>query len=169
MIIRNMNENDALAVATLHTETWREAYGGIIDQDFLDAIDIQKRADEWTRGITLPLPIVRLVAEESGELIGFASGLENRKPGLLPESDCELWELYVSHKHYRGGAGNKLFEQFKKEMLKQGKKRMSVWVLEVNHRARAFYEKNGFILSHATDYVEVGQQRLFHLCYELML
>ena len=167
MNIRKMILADALRVATVHTLAWQEAYRGIVDQGFLDTLNIQKRTSNWENGIrTNDPPIVRIVAEASSEVIGFACGLENRSPTLIPTSDCELWAIYAHPLQYRRGTGTLLLDSFKQEMKSIGKARLSVCVLSGNMRARGFYESQGGLLSLSNKKVTIGNQALEEVAYE---
>jgi GNAT superfamily N-acetyltransferase len=169
LLIRKMKVEDALAVAEIHTLSWQFAYKSIVDQKFLDAIDVKKREENWKRGIeTNHPPAIRLVAEMKGLVVGFACGLENRHTTKMPNCDSELWAIYAHPNHLNKGIGKALLNQFKLEMRSAGRNRLCIWALEANLRARAFYEQQGGILSGAKD-VEIGSQSLPEVGYEFLL
>jgi ribosomal protein S18 acetylase RimI-like enzyme len=167
--IQKMSESDAEKVATIHVRSWQVAYDGIMEQSFLDAINISNRALEWKNGMIHHPEIIRLVAEENGEIIGFASGGENRKLNLLPGADCELWAIYVHPDQFRNGAGSALFLEFKNQMIESGKHTLAVWVLRDNIQGRKFYERHGGVYQGVSEDVAVGARRLAHLAYEFNL
>ena len=170
MFVRRMSRDDADAVAQLHTDAWKDAYRGIIDQDFLNAINVFERADNWKKQLSVASPAsVALVAEKNGKVIAFASGLENREPNLLPTCDCELWAIYTLPARKGIGAGRLLLNEFKKEMRLLGKTRLCLWVLKENAPAQQFYQKCGGVRSEVEKSVQVGQQSLPHYAYEFEL
>lgn len=169
MLVRGMTSEDALAVATIHTLAWQQAYKGIVAQNFLDSIDVEKRAANWRRGIEMNDPaIIRLVATDENQILGFASGLENRTKTELPHCDAELWAIYVHPVHIGRGVGKALVDRFKGELRSTGKTRLCIWTLEANSLARRFYEKQGGILGGAKE-VKIGDQLLPEVGYEFDL
>ncbi|MGZ3694001.1 MAG: N-acetyltransferase family protein [Bdellovibrionota bacterium] len=166
MQIRPMLIEDAPAVALIHTRTWQHAYRGILHQQFLDSLDLEKRTQGWRNGMQNNTALIRLVAEEDGGVIGFVAGLDNREPLLAPESDAELWAIYVHPEKMGKGAGKKLFAAFKDELKNRGKKRFCLWVLCENHSGRRFYEMQGGILGSALKKAEIGGKEVEEVVYE---
>lgn len=163
-----MTADDSLQVATIHTLSWQWAYKGIIDQNFLDSLDIQKRAENWKAGVESGNKAIRLVVEYEGEIVGFASGLENRRTAEMPDCDAELWAIYVHPHKVNLGAGNALVTEFKKELKALGKKKFCIWALKDNQQARFFYEKQGGVLS-AERTFEIAGQSLPEVGYKFSL
>lgn len=161
---------DSLAVATIHTLSWQHAYKGIMDQNFLDNISIAKREANWRLGIEKNDPkLIRLVACEGDDILGFVCGLENRSLDLLPSCDSELWAIYV-HPQFEGkGVGKKLIEKFKEELCLLGKKQFCIWVLRDNRKARAFYERQGGVLASAEKNFQLAGGELAEVAYEFSL
>jgi ribosomal protein S18 acetylase RimI-like enzyme len=169
MLVRRMRSEDSLAVATIHTLAWQKAYKGIVDQSFLDSIDIQKRAANWKRGTETNDPaIIRLVSGNESHIFGFACGLENRTKAELPDCDAELWAIYVHPDHMNQGFGKALVDQFKEELRSMEKARFCIWTLEANLQARRFYEKQGGRLTGFKE-VKIGDQQLPEVGYEFVL
>ncbi len=44
MIIRPARVEDAAEMAGVHVQSWRSAYRGLVPQDFVDGLDIARRA-----------------------------------------------------------------------------------------------------------------------------
>src|SRR5690554_4231755 len=137
--VRPMTIEDAYKVAKIHTESWQVAYKGIIDQSILDSLDIDQKEKAWTEGIKDDPSLIRLVAEMDGDIKGFAVGLHNRSHPS-PNSEGELWAIYIDPNFTFKGLGTTLFVAFQKELLSLGINSMCVWVLEENKNARLFYE-----------------------------
>ena len=170
MLIRKMEPRDSLSVATVHTQSWQYAYKGIVSQSFLDALDIQKREEAWRKGAeTNHPPIIRLVLESAGKVVGFATGLDNRSKVEMPDCDSELWAIYVAPDQLGKGFGAAIFKKFTSELRVLGKKQFCVWVLKENFRARGFYESQGGKLSSVCKEAKIGEQLLSEVTYVFQL
>lgn len=166
--IEPMTVNDSKSVAEIHTQSWQSAYKGIIPQEFLDAIDVKKREENWARGIIKDPGLIRLVAkDDNGSIIGFLCGLHNRDKN--PKIDGELWAIYVYPEQTKRGVGKLLFNSFVNELRKRSFSKMNVWVLEKNSIARIFYEKMGGALSEHKKEIEIGGKKLIEVSYEYRL
>lgn len=169
MLIRRMRPEDAPVVAEIHIQSWREAYKGIINQDFLDSLDLQKRTEGWKAGVEKnDPPLLRLVCEKNGKVRGFACGLENRSPVEMPDCDSELWAIYVDPASTRIGVGGALLEGFIAELGALGKSKLCIWTLTDNHRARHFYEKSGGVLR-GKKVTKIAGQELPEVGYEFVV
>jgi hypothetical protein len=47
--IRTSHISDALQIATIQIQTWRSTYRGIIDDTYLDAMNIENRKNSWEK------------------------------------------------------------------------------------------------------------------------
>jgi ribosomal protein S18 acetylase RimI-like enzyme len=166
--IRPMAIDDAYEVARINTHSWQTAYKGILDQSFLDSLDIDKRASSWTDGIKNDSKLIRLVAETEGTIKGFVVGLNNRSHPN-PDSDGELWAIYVDPIKVGNGIGTSLFRKFQNELQNRNMKSMCVWVLEENKQARAFYEKMGGNQTRDSKTFKVGNKEHLEVCYVFQL
>jgi hypothetical protein len=64
---------DAMAVATLHAESWRAFYRGAYRDEYLDGDIVEDRRRVWEERLLTPAPDQFVVlAEDDDELIGFA-------------------------------------------------------------------------------------------------
>jgi GNAT superfamily N-acetyltransferase len=91
----------------------------------------------WERICSSPGSSARFaVAESAGRPVGIGGAGASRDD--RPARDRELWFLYLLEREHGSGAGQALLD----EVL--GTDPASLWVLEGNARAIAFYERNGF-------------------------
>jgi GNAT superfamily N-acetyltransferase len=143
MTIREARPYDAPGVARVHVDTWRSAYRGQVDDDYLDNLDYG-RAER-----TGPAAIARgegdgvfmlVAADESDCVVGFAVGGQAR--GGVAGLTGELHALYVSPSCQKGGVGRMLVEAVAQRLHEQGHESMIVWTLAKNP-ARGFYERLG--------------------------
>ena len=49
ILIREATAFDSTALARVHVASWRAAYRGIIDDDWLDALSVDAQAARWQR------------------------------------------------------------------------------------------------------------------------
>ena len=153
IIIRNINENDIEQVVDIQIAGWKNAYQGIIDQDFLNSMNredrIKRRKENYKNS-----PFV--VAEINNEIVGFCrycyEVISNNGEGY----DCELMALYVKPELKGKGIGKKLLNYVKDDMKKHGKTKMILWCLRENYSSRIFYEKVGGKLIDCEHYAEFG-------------
>ena len=112
-------------------------------------------------------------------LVGYASYGPERDvdgtPGPFPggpdspeTSVGELYALYVAPAWWSTGTGRALMDRVLAEVRAEGYRRIVLWVLTENVRARRFYERCGFRLSGAT-HVLHGLGGVPEVCYELAL
>jgi GNAT superfamily N-acetyltransferase len=163
--------DDARGVATVHVATWQAAYRGLIDQEVLDALRVEQRADGWSRWIaaapssTPPDGARRdqhrlLVAESDDRIVGWASFGAGRDPGMAHLG--ELAGLYVHPDSWSHGVGHALFSRVEDELLAAGWDDGYLWVLGGNDRAIAFYEQHGWHADGAEKFGEAGGARELH-------
>jgi hypothetical protein len=67
-LVRPAVLQDAPAIAAVHVATWRDAYAGLLPDDFLDGLDVDQRAERWRgRLAALPAGLFVLVVELDGD------------------------------------------------------------------------------------------------------
>src|SRR5215217_8701040 len=93
MFVRPAGIQDAEAIALVHVRTWRIAYAELVPAAYLANITLERRAPRWREILSSDTGDRTLVAEDSGNLIGFATYGANQD-GLDPEIG-ELLALYV--------------------------------------------------------------------------
>lgn len=135
--IRPPRPDEAEALADLHLTSWKETYATVFPPRAWDADARARRIRQWTRLCTAPDPDWRTaVAEMDGAPVGIAhteSDLDEH-----PVRPRVLAFIYLLSAAQGSGAGQALLD----EVL--GGDLASLWVLEENARARAFYRRNGF-------------------------
>lgn len=169
MIIRSMTISDAESVANIHIDSWRVAYRGIVPQDYLDSLDIDKRIAFWEKNISNCGSMIQLVAEIEKKVVGFITGLENRSKVELPHIDSELWAIYVDPNQMRNGVGKELVKAFTEKLKNLNKKKMCIWVLADNHRAINFYKKCGAYHTEVKKMIDLGGKNLEEIALEIKL
>lgn len=141
--IRLAVPGDEHGIAHVHVRSWHEAYTGRVPRELLARMDEDRRAAEWRRHLTREAPPggeplgTTWVAQSGDAIVGFATSGPSRDPDRTRD-DLELYALYVLERHYGTGTGGALLA------ASLGDRAASLWVLEDNPRARAFYAKHGF-------------------------
>jgi GNAT superfamily N-acetyltransferase len=142
--IRYANAADAEILAILHVNSWKEAYKGIIPDDYLNRMTIEKRQSYFSK----------VLSEESEkDALVF---VDDKPAGFICLGKCrdedndgtvgEIWGIYLLPEFWRKGVGTILLNWGINELTLLGFTRITLWVLKDNLTARYFYEKNGFIL-----------------------
>lgn len=136
--VRFSTKDDAYKIGQINVNTWKVAYKGILPDDFLDKRNLtQERVQKIEQRMDKD-GLISLVVEYNQEVIGFCAGgfaRDNDYPFLY-----ELYAIYVLPEYQKMGAGQKLFEAFKKQI--KGKP-FYLYALKENINAIRFYVKNG--------------------------
>ncbi|MGE0154514.1 MAG: N-acetyltransferase family protein [Reyranellaceae bacterium] len=149
--IRRAAPPDAFAIARVHVETWRATYPTLLPHDYLaKRLSVDTRAIYWQRTLQADQANEAVfVAEEAGEVIGFASiGRARKAPrdtvdAARPSRHWgEVFTLYVLPDHQERGAGRMLLANGFAELLERGFDAALLWVVAGNP-SRFFYEAMG--------------------------
>ncbi len=141
MKTRRAEPRDASAIAAVHLAGWNETYRGMLPDDFLDAMTLERRLELWRVRLADPARITYLAERDLGsdsEVVGFASGGPHQKP--QPPYDAFLFSLYILRDQHRRGIGRALLALLASELLERGFHGMQLNVLSTNP-ARGFYER----------------------------
>ena len=159
MIIRCLRPGDSRAeLSGVYEASWRWAYRGIVPQPYLDALP----AGHWAGFFDLP-GVHTLIAEHNGSFAGTASFGASRFPEY--EGMGELISLYLRPEFAGRGLGRALLDAALSGLAGLGFERAFLYVLEENTRARAFYERAGFLPGGGAAESEIGGRRLHELQY----
>jgi ribosomal protein S18 acetylase RimI-like enzyme len=107
-------------------------------------MSVRVREDRWRRILAgVQPPAFTLVAEADGAAIGFCSALPSRDDDAT-ERTGEIAALYVDPRRWREGFGEALVDEALARMARAGWAEATLWVLEANDQALAFYRARGF-------------------------
>ena len=140
--IRLGTPDDAEAIAALHAESWRSAYGGLVPADDLGAGLGAERLQFWRTRFAAPDPDRRVVfvATSDDLLVGFACVLADADPEHGPLLD----NLHVKPGWRGHGIGAVLLDKARGWSRSIAPDQpMHLWVLEGNAAARRFYRSQG--------------------------
>jgi ribosomal protein S18 acetylase RimI-like enzyme len=139
--VRPAVPQDAPAIATVHVATWRDAYRGLLPDDFLAGLDVDEWAERWRGRLAAPVAgIFTLVFEAGGRVRGFVSG----GPDRHGYAGGEVFAIYVDPDCQGAGAGRQLLDAAARRLADGRFSEAGLWVLAGNHPARGFYESQGW-------------------------
>lgn len=159
IVIRKVNPSDRREeISSVYELSWKFAYKGIIPQNYLDSIP----SGQWC-GALDNSDRYNLVMLDGNKIIGTSSYCKSRFEDYKDWG--EIISIYFLPEYMGKGHGKYLLEQAVKELKAMGFKKVFLWVLEVNHRARHFYEKCGF--KNSGEYMDniIGGKQLRELQY----
>jgi GNAT superfamily N-acetyltransferase len=106
--LRDADQSDAWRIATLHAASWRNAYRGMLSDEYLDGDLLGERSRIWIERLTAPMPRQRvLLAEIGDQLAGFACAFGSDDPQLGTLLD----NLHVLPEFQRQGIGARLMSE----------------------------------------------------------
>lgn len=109
----------------------------------LDGLSEEAFADNWRRRLT-QMPRSTLVAVAADEVVGFAAAGPSRDDDAVPLKTGELYALYLHPAQWGTGTAHRLWRGMHQWLVVEEFAAVTLWVLEGNARARAFYERVGF-------------------------
>ena len=140
MIVRDATESDFTGIASLHAESWRSAYSGVLSNDYLQNHVEHDRLTVWQERFsgTDRKPMFVVVAEMNSKLAGFSC--------VFPDEDADwgsfLDNLHVAPELTGQGIGRKLLSESARRIQTYGSRAgLYLWVIEQNRKARRFYER----------------------------
>ena len=116
-------------------QSWREAYSGLVEQEFLDNLTIDSFLETAvnTKDNTI-------IAKEGDRVVGF---VQYGKYGYEDLEDAgEIAALYVLADYYGKGIGYRLMQEAVKSLC--GYSQIALFVIKGNQRAIDFYTRYGF-------------------------
>jgi L-amino acid N-acyltransferase YncA len=139
--VRAARVDDAVGIARVHIQAWRETYARLVEPGELDELSEERRAERWRATLNDGRATVR-VAEVDGEVIGFAcvsSAADDAPRPLVLES------IYLLDRHHGSGVGQALLD------AALGDSPAFLFVADDNPRATRFYERNRFVFDGASE------------------
>jgi len=150
-------------VARVLEANWQRAYAGLIDQAFLDSMDVESRTESWSRILRQTRGRV-LVAEDDGVIAGFCA------VGPSIEEDWgEVYAIYLDPDRWGQGVGRALLAAGERALLDDGQWQALLWVLDRNVRAREFYERQGWVPGKPIRIENIGGADVNEARYEKVL
>lgn len=148
IFIRPAETGDAVGLAHVQVETWRDAYVGVLSDQALIDMDEMRAAIRWTRVIsTVEEPERLSVAVHDGDVVGFCHGGEGRRAVAKavdrPGEAAEVFALYVDPNFQGLGIGRALLGHVAHGLSDDGFDSLTILTLVGNRHGRWFYNALG--------------------------
>ncbi|WP_240500071.1 GNAT family N-acetyltransferase [Sphingomonas montana] len=134
---------DAPAVAALFEASFVATFGHLYAAEDLAAFLGQFGAERWAAELADP-DLVFHIAEHAGRIVGYAKVGPPSLPVEVEGPALELRQLYLLTDAQGSGAGQALLDRVFATAAVRGAAAVILSVYIDNHRARRFYERNGF-------------------------
>ncbi len=137
---------DAAAIAEVHVRAWQTAFRGIVSDERLDAMRVERGVDRFRQKLA-PAESAhqRFIIAESGDtVLGFVGFGTTRDEDVEPARTAEVRGLYVHPEHWRRGVGRRLLHAAVAELAADGFETVTLWTLADSEASRAFYEAQGW-------------------------
>lgn len=168
MIIRTAELTDASGIAKVNIETWKTTYKGIIDDEYLDNLSCENRAQAIKNLITnssSDKKYVFVAEDDTDGVIGFVScGIERENDEVYKG---ELYAIYILKEFQNKWIGKLLYKSAIQKLKENNLMPMIIWALEENRQARNFYELIGG-KKIKERYVHIGNQEVKEVAYGFM-
>lgn len=140
--IRKAHEQDAIGIGKVHYNGWIDTYSDLLPPDMIASLSEERSIRIFQKEGCKNM----LVATVNGDVVAFCGygmwrGTKAEEP---PAGEGEIVGIYVLTPFQRKGIGKALLEQAERELKQQGFSTVSLWVLEGNTKAQAFYKAMGF-------------------------
>ena len=150
--VRTAQIKDIPQISFVHAESWKTAYRGIVDDNYLDSL----KTDHWVEYLTNGLngdEVFSMVLLENQDIIG-ASILRKS------ENQCEIHmaSLYLMPDRIGKDYGHRFYCEIENEIKSLGYAKCTLDVLADNKRAISFYIAHGYISFGAEETTVLGSR-----------
>jgi GNAT superfamily N-acetyltransferase len=155
--IRYANQDDADSLALIYSQSYQAAFKDIMPDNILENVfSVKKRKEGLLRELYEGVP-VNIIMYDDDKPIGILT-YGKSKDESLDDSFVEIWRIYLLLSCWGKNIGAELMNWAVTELHQKGYKKIILWVIEDNARARKFYEKMGFTHDGATRIINVGKE-----------
>lgn len=167
--IRPAVAGDEATLAHLHVQGWRDSYGGLIDQAYLDSLSESERTEKWKEWLRDSHGPVLIAFDADGKAAGFVNFGKLRTPlpgqsAIRPLYTAEIYAIYILVPYWRKGLGRVLMRAAAEGLASQKHKSLCLWVLDGNERAIGFYKALGGQRC-GKKQIEIGGSTRTELCF----
>ncbi|RQR38404.1 MULTISPECIES: GNAT family N-acetyltransferase [unclassified Burkholderia] len=141
--IRTATPADAAAIAAIHVASWRATYDGIMPASFLAGLSVEQRTDFWHHALAAGETRVTVAFDADGVTGWVAYG--TTRDADKDRAWGEIHAIYLHPLHCGKGIGKALVRHACRSLHDGGHAWVSLWAIVENRRARAFYEREGFV------------------------
>lgn len=140
--IRKAEGKDALDIAKIHIYCWKNSYKDIIDQSFLDQLNVEKSYENNFYMIGNPKKnnFFYVAVDNQNQVIGFCVGGDQRDKNY--PQNAEIYALYIDERYHLKGVGKSLVHKAFDDLYDKKMLSVLVWSLSDNKQIE-FYSKIG--------------------------
>lgn len=138
--IQPLGPDDCDELGRVHMDVWRDAYAHVMPADYLAGLSSERSAARWRELAQRPAGAGQrtlVVRDDDHRIVGFASAGPSRDVDAPT-----FWELYAVNLA-PAARGTGVADLLLDELV--GGRDVTLWVVEANDRARAFYTRRGFV------------------------
>lgn len=156
MEIRPATVEDATGIMLVRTRGWQEGYAGLLPPKFLENMSITP-TPRLKAALSHPEPDCHdfVAVNDEGETVAWAKVGPFRTSQDSPEVDRdmggELYVICVRQPYWGSGTASKMMQVALQPLAEADLHPIRLWVFRDNYRARAFYEKLGFVFDGTED------------------
>ncbi len=157
--VRRAGADDAALLSLVANAAFLDTYAAWLDGGDLLAHCLKNNSvatfDRWLADEASVATLA--LVDPGGAPLGYSVLTAPDFPIDLRPSDVELRRIYTLRQAYGSGIGPSLLNRARIDAVAIGARRMLLGVWEHNHRARAFYERQGFRIIGTREFV-VGNE-----------
>jgi ribosomal protein S18 acetylase RimI-like enzyme len=153
--IREAKPENAREIADCKVKSWRTAYKGIVPDDYLSKLSVERQADYIKKAIEAAKGDEYYVVLCDGLAVGMLA-VCNCRDDDKPDAG-EISAIYLVEEYRGMGYGSMAMNCAISRLRLRGYEEAVIWVLEQNRAARQFYEKHGFTPDGAKKDIELGK------------
>lgn len=145
ILIRPAVVEDAPILAHIQTQAWKAAFGGILSPEVLARATQPEQAEAMYQFVLvqhMAHVTLQCVDKTPQGICAWSTSRDNLGPDT-----AELICIHSLPQFWGHGYGSHMMQYVLQEVRNAGYVRLVLWVFEKNQRARAFYEKHGFVLT----------------------
>ena len=155
--IRKVSPKEAHDYVVLHNACWKDAYTGIIPDEYLDNMSatLEDRAESIRKSISDPGDCMFYCIMSGDDMVGrliFNKSSDEDKPEA-----GDVMAIYLLKEYWGKGYGKQMMDFAIAELRRAGHQEIIVWVLEENSMGIRFYEKYGFVPDGAKKEFDLGK------------
>jgi GNAT superfamily N-acetyltransferase len=165
--LREATVDDAEAIEAVHYAAREAVYDGLVSDWPPSGPDRAGRVARWRLWLASP-DVHTIVAVDGDTITGFCTVRRSKDEDAEPDV-AEMPTLYVAPLHWRRGLGGALCRASAEWAAGVGFVELTLWVLEVNERAHAFYRAFGFEQDGGRKVDEGTKERLVAHRYRMTL
>ena len=153
--IRWANYNDWHDVSTVHSDSYRSAYKGIMPDDYLTNLTVEKWEKYYQESLSGGIEKSALIFVDCKAIGCIIIG---KCQDVDLDDTYEIQSIYLLQSYWGKGFGKRLINWAINEIRELGCVNISLWVLKENTNARKIYEHLGFMFDGTERLITRGKE-----------